>query len=811
MRRARSRPGRSAVAALALCIAGGAASAQRWQDLQGRSKSGLIELRQAVLDAGSDGLALLVAAHPDDRYLLPAVYLRYALGTRVAVLLASRGGGAQNSSGPETGDALDRIRTLETEAGCWHFDGAAYYLNRPDLGFRRTAAETFDEWGREETKRELVRLVREIRPDLVITTHNAEDPHGHGLALAALLPEAIAAAGDPKVEDRQPPHRVSGLFLAATANSVGPGFTLHADAFEPDRGAGFRRLAYDILAACHVNPGVADPMESIYAPEMTFASEPLSWPTAADWTHGLPSLFDAGIWPDAAPSAAGPRKLVTEDLAACGTDRARLIDAAAAAIRELQRIEFPPGEARVRARRRIVALQRVVLHANAMKIELEARPGTVAVPGEQVDFDFRVHVGGPRKLEVLRIADGGSHDVAGFEAADGELTNIEAGGVRHATLCYRVPLGDKGGCNPMDASFRGDRFVPPLRLSFALRCAGVDIPLEVAAPLDLRPPVELALRPRMLMCPTNRAEVKFGVEVIRNSAFRVQGDIDVRAPAGYQVIGDRRHVELGDERGDTFDFTLRPVADRNSGVDVIRIALGESRVVLPLHKIDVKIDPKLRVGVVRGPDDTLLSVIGVGGFGLHWSELSDVDLAVRDLADLDTIVVDVRALRDRPAARRSFRRLLDFCGGRGKRLVVFYHKDTEFGPPGEPFVGGPYQPFQIGKERVTHADAPVTVLQPDCCLLRAPNRIAPGDWDGWEQERALYFPGVYAAEYQEILEMSDPGQPARRSALLYARTGPERQGEYVYCALALWRQLKKLHPGSVRLLANLLTPGPGNQ
>jgi hypothetical protein len=315
----------------------------------------------------------------------------------------------------------------------------------------------------------------------------------------------------------------------------------------------------------------------------------------------------------------------------------------------------------------------------------------------------------------------------------------------------------------------------------------------------------------MLMCPTNRAEVKFGVEVIRNSAFRVQGDIDVRAPAGYQVIGDRRHVDLRLERGDTFDFTLRPVADRNSGVDVIRIALGESRVVLPLHKIDVQIDPKLRVGVVRGPDDTLLSVIGVGGFGLHWSELSDVDLAVRDLGDLDTIVVDVRALRDRPAARRSFRRLLDFCGGRGKRLVVFYHKDSEFAPPGEPFVGGPYLPFQIGKERVTHADAPVTVLQPDCCLLRTPNRIAPGDWDGWEQERALYFPVGYAPDYQEILEIADPGQPARRSALLYARTGPEHQGEYVYCALALWRQLKKLHPGSVRLLANLLTPGAGNQ
>jgi hypothetical protein len=101
----------------------------------------------------------------------------------------------------------------------------------------------------------------------------------------------------------------------------------------------------------------------------------------------------------------------------------------------------------------------------------------------------------------------------------------------------------------------------------------------------------------------------------------------------------------------------------------------------------------------------------------------------------------------------------------------------------------------------------VRTLIPDHVLLRHPNVIRPGDWDGWEQERGLYFPSTYATQYEEVLEMHDPGQPLEHGALLYARTG---QGEYVYCALALWRQLKKLHPGAVRLLANLLTPGGRN-
>jgi hypothetical protein len=89
-------------------------------------------------------------------------------------------------------------------------------------------------------------------------------------------------------------------------------------------------------------------------------------------------------------------------------------------------------------------------------------------------------------------------------------------------------------------------------------------------------------------------------------------------------------------------------------------------------------------------------------------------------------------------------------------------------------------------------------------LLNVPNRIVPSDWDGWDQERALYLPASHARAYEQVIEMHDPGQPAERGALLYTQTG---EGEYVYCALALWRQLKKLHPGAVRILANLLSPG----
>jgi LmbE family N-acetylglucosaminyl deacetylase len=791
-------------AVLALSLALGAAPAQRWSELQGRTKSGAVALHQAVLDAGSDALVLLVASHPDDRYVLPAVFLRYRFGARIAVLLASRGGGGQNSTGPETGDALERIRTFEAEAGCWNFDGDVYYLNRPDRGFRRSAAETFAEWGRDETRDELVRLVRTIRPDVVVTTHSAEETHGHDLALAELLPEAVARAADPAVTPGEP-HRVRALFLGATSTPSPRGVVLDADAFEPVRGATFRRLGYEVLLRHHLSPGPPAPMETVFEARTVFVPvELFGDPPPKSLLDGVATLLDPASFPG---TAAQRQELegVIADLPSLSTAPERLLERALAGARLLASLQCAPGSDLERRRaRRLDAMLRTARHADAIQIEAEARPGAVAVPGEELDLDVRVHVGGPRGVDDVRVA--AAHGEALLEPVDSDTTAIAAGGELHAALSYRVPLVD-ADAEARNARFRADRFEPPVALRFLIGLGGVDVPVDVVVPVHLRPAVELDVAPRMLLLPMSSGRLRFTVKVERNSAFPVDRELDLRCPAGYRIEGPRTRVQLDTIRRDIFEFSLTAPTDRRSGVDVVRIGLGSVRVVLPVHKVDVSVDQDLRVGVVRSVDDALSSVIGAGGFGLHWSSLSENDLAVGDLTQFDTIVVDVRALRDRPEARQSFRRLLEFCQQAGHRLVVFYHKDIEFAPPGEGFTGAPFQPFQIGHNRVTRPDAPIRLLRPEHVLFRSPNVIQAGDWDGWEQERALYLPQVYADAYQELIEMQDPGQPVERSALLYARAG---DGEYIYCALALWRQLKKLHPGSVRLLANLLTPSPAH-
>jgi len=801
---------------LALIVAGAVSPAQSWRETCGQTAGGVVALRQATLDATSDTLVLLVASHPDDRYVLPAVWLRYCHGARIAVLLATRGGGGQNSTGPESGDALERIRTLETEAGCSHFDGKVWYLNRPDGGYRRTAEETYGEWGREDTLRDLVRLLRTIRPDVILTTHHRQESHGHDLALVDLLTSAVPLAADAEYVTGLPPHRPDVFALGATTDSPTT-VSVPVDRIEPVRGSSMRSLARDVLRMAHKSPGRPAPLETLFEPVLRFELQIPELPTldGGGFPFGrLRGLFDDGVWPGDPARARALDRFVTDELPTLPVSvesTARAV-AVLTELRTLQRDRLAAGatanvDIDVRLQRRIEALERVVVQFSGAKIVLDVPPGTNAIAGEEFTATVYVYIAEPIAARVRAEGFGGVDVV--LEAPDEAELSLHDGGTLRAEAAIRLPLQADAEADPMAARFRGDRFVPPVRIRFHLTIAGTEVPLDVTVPVEERAPVELSAVPRILLLPKTRRELQFSVAVVRNTRFPVEGDLEVRAQAGYAIQQDRRKVSLREYSGDTFQFQVRAAEGRRSGVDVFRIALAGTRIALPVHKVDVVVPPDLRIGVLRSRDNTLPGILGVTGLGLAWSELSDADISAGDLSSFDTIVVDVRALRGRPGARRGFRRLLEFAAEAGHRLVVFYHKKDEFHPKGEGFIGAPFAPlpFKIGKARVTRSDAPVRILLPQHVLLNHPNTIRPSDWDGWSQERALYLPEIYPSQFEEIVEIHDPGQPAERGALLYAKTG---EGDYVYCALALWRQLKKLHPGAVRLLANLLTPASRN-
>ena len=219
--------------------------------------------------------------------------------------------------------------------------------------------------------------------------------------------------------------------------------------------------------------------------------------------------------------------------------------------------------------------------------------------------------------------------------------------------------------------------------------------------------------------------------------------------------------------------------------------------------VDVEVRPHLLVGYVMGTGDQVPPAIEQ--LGAQVNLLTSDDLAWGDLSRYAAIVTGVRAYERRDDLRQHNQRLLDYVHG-GGTLIVQYNK-FEFNQA----QYGPY-PAKVSSNRVTDENAPVQVLQPGDPIFNTPNKIGPAAWQGWVQERGLYFLGDKDPRYVDLIQMEDPfpyNAGNKRGALVEASYG---KGRWIYVGLNLWRQLPAGTDGAYQLLANLISlraPAPG--
>ena len=204
----------------------------------------------------------------------------------------------------------------------------------------------------------------------------------------------------------------------------------------------------------------------------------------------------------------------------------------------------------------------------------------------------------------------------------------------------------------------------------------------------------------------------------------------------------------------------------------------------------------MTIGYVMGVGDQVPQAIAQLGAKV---ELVDREaLAFGDLSRYDAIVTGVRAYERRDDLRAHNHRLLEYVE-QGGTLIVQYNK-FEFNQA----QYGPY-PAKVGSNRVTDERSPVEVLVPESPVFTTPNRIGPGTWQGWVQERGLYFLGERDPRYVDLVRLEDEfpyNAGPKTGALVEARYG---KGHWVYVGLGLWRQLPAGTPGAYALLANLLS------
>jgi len=345
---------------------------------------------------------------------------------------------------------------------------------------------------------------------------------------------------------------------------------------------------------------------------------------------------------------------------------------------------------------------------------------------------------------------------------------------------------------------------------------------ELTRPIIVAPPVAVGFSEANFVF-TSAAARSVEVQLRANQA-KAAGELRIEAPAGWRVEPPTRPFSIEDAGGmTTAQFTITPPAQDSAG-DLRAVAnLGGVEIHHNMRIIDYEHIPaqtvfnESRAGVVR-TDARVLSrrvgyVMGAGDevpaalrqLGVDITFLSADDLARTDLSGFDAIVTGVRAYNVRRDLRANQPRLLDYVQNGGTMIVQYNVAPGGFagGNPKLLEKIGPY-PIQVSTDRVTVETAPLTPTKPDLTLLQAPNRINDRDYQGWVQERGLYFARTWDPRYTALWETADPGEKPSQGATLYTRYG---KGVYIFTPMSWFRQLPAGVPGAYRLFANFLSAG----
>ncbi len=343
-------------------------------------------------------------------------------------------------------------------------------------------------------------------------------------------------------------------------------------------------------------------------------------------------------------------------------------------------------------------------------------------------------------------------------------------------------------------------------------------------PLLIVPPLALEVTPSLhLVSLSNAGQPRtVQVRIVNNTPVQISGDVALNSYAGWTVEPKQRSFSIK-SKGEAATFQFQVVAGKGihpgRGSFEAVAQLGSRKInqsyrlfsvqdlwYFPLYAqaasevvaFDFRLPAKLSVGYIMGAGDRIPETLIQ--LGIPVKLLESEDLSGRDLSHYDCIIAGVRAYEVRPDLIANNSRLLDYVKN-GGLFIVQYHRQESWNKA----QYAPY-PAKIKSEdhRVTDEMAPVKILDASHPVFQYPNKISEKDFDGWVQERGLYFIQERDPRYQPLLSSSDPGEPPLDGGLLVADYG---KGKYVLTSYAWFRQLPQGVPGAIRIFANLISLG----
>jgi LmbE family N-acetylglucosaminyl deacetylase len=780
------------------------------------------------------GSVLYIAAHPDDENTRLLGYLAKEKLYRTGYLSLTRGDGGQNLVGNEQSELLGLIRTQELLAAR-RIDGAEQFFTRAqDFGFSKNPQETFTIWDREKILGDVVYMIRKFQPDVIICRFppDSRAGHGHHTASAMLAEEAYAAAADPKrfpeqltlVKPWQAKRILWNTFNFGSVNTTADDqFKMDVGTFNPLLGKGFGEIAAESRSQ-HKSQGFGVPASRGSSQEYFL--------TIKGSTPKNSLLDDVNTSWSRIPGGSKVGALVDAALAAYNMeDPAASVPTLLEIRRAIQAL--PDGYWR---NLKLKETEQLIYACAGLWAEAYSTSPTV-VPGSNMEATVQLINRGNVKVTLEQIDLPGKPNASGKqELPYNKFTSISQTLPVPANTPESQPywLAD---AHPVGMYIIKDPLlvgnpenVPALQAQIHLRIGDQDFTIsrplqykytdpvkgEIYQPLVIAPPVVADLSSQVYIFTDTKPQ---SVPVkIKAMADNVKGTVHLQLPAGFTSANNSATYALA-QKGDEVElrFNINPVKGvGDNHVDTFTVVMecnGKEYTQslqqirydhIPLITLFPAAQARLvsvnlkhngnRLGYIPGAGDMVAASLRQVGYDV--TELGEKDIMSGNLQQYDAIIAGVRAYNVNARMKYWQPKLMEYVKNGGK-LIIQYNVNG-------PLVIndlGPY-PFGLSRDRVTDENAAVNFINPKDPVFHYPNEITTADFNGWVQERGLYYTVNADKAYDKLFTMNDKGESPLDGSTLVARYG---KGNYVYTGLSFFRQLPAGVPGAYRLFVNLIS------
>jgi len=885
-------------------------------------ETGAAGLKLMLRRLQTTGRLMQVTAHPDDEDGGMLTLESRGKGVSTLLMTLTRGEGGQNKLGSNLFNVLGVLRTLELLASDRYYGVEQRFSSVADFGYSKTAEETFQKWqGHDIALRDIVRVIRTFRPDVLVARFSGtdRDGHGHHQASAILTKEAFRAAGDPKrfpeqiaegLQPWQPKKLYTGNvcgFFAATCDAANYTVRLNTGVNDPVLGTSYVQFAMKGLrhqlsqgsGSWTVEPGdrfthykladsvVDSPKDKDGHEKDFFDGIDTTLPGLADrlgdeekkvpWLRGelesiateLKHATDKSESDSSGAAAPLSRAIQSWQLLDVRITKSDLEDSVKSDLREVLGEKVQQAQVAVGLSLDLVLTATVPSPEGPGKKTPQLKDAlTVVAPGQRFQVLAELH----NRSQYWFDVDAPDLAPAGnwIKKSDASESTVAPGQSYFANFALKVPADaevtrpywhrdnpETEALNTVDEERYLTLPLPPPPLRVHLRYEAIQkgrgrrsllpdvaqklVPKKVApsgemtatvlvpfldeagksqkTSLAVAPAFSLNLEPGEQVLPVEDGKeisVNVGVSSVLTGASG--GTLRLELPAGWKAEPPQLAVSPL-KRGDKQDFLFKVLPGRlkegrtelhavldaggkkytESYTLVTREDLGAAHYYQPAKQrvsiVDVNVPKDLKLGYIMGAGDEILTVLQQ--IGMNVTLIPSDKLATEDLSKYRTIVLGIRAYDTQKDVIANNKRLLEFVEA-GGRLVVQYNAST-----GD-FNGGKFSPypFTLSRARVSVEEAPVNILDPANRVFHSPNEITQKDFEGWVQERGLYFASQWDPKFAPLLETHDPGEGEQQGGLLVAQYG---KGTYIYTGYAFFRQLPAGVPGAVRLFVNLVS------